>query len=469
MYQELDLQVLRAITTNRKYALEFISECDPKLFSSDVWTFANTVSNYIRSYKDVPTLRTLTEKLAKANNKPLAEYLSKVWEAVQNASYDEKEYKHNVEILKARFAEKQLVAVKDSLNKLDFNSADPSKIIGDISKTIQNVKSLSQSKTYESKSLKDALPWFTENFKLKKDNPNFNKGTLSGYSFLDWSTNGIKPSDFVLICGESGHGKSTLLANIAQNIWLQDNNVHCDDKFNAGKNIAYFSLEMPYENCFNRFISSLSGVPYKKIENAKCNKEELGRLRKTLDFINKYPNTFTIVDIPRMASANDIEAILNDLKQDQPIDAVFVDYLGIMIPNSSQEEQDWMKQGIISYELREIARAHHIPMFSAVQLNRKAKSSSEDDNIGLHRLSRSSAIATNATTIIQLVSKGEKEHMYPTCKYAIIKNRNGPLGSGNLIKKLDCSTFLDDKIELTDEYEVIDQDDISDDIEDIEL
>lgn len=469
MYSELDLQILKSITTNRKHALEFVSECDAKLFSSEVWNFANVVVNYIKNYKEVPTLRTITEKLNKSNNDKLIEYISKVWNEVQSSSGDDKEYKHNLELLKNRFAEKQLVSIKESLNKIDFNSVDTGKVANDLQKSLQNIKNLSHNKTYECKSLKDALPWFTENFKLKKENPEFDKGMPTGFSFLDWATNGIKPSDFVLVCAESGHGKSTLLSNIATNIWKQSNTLD-SNSFTAGKNIIYFSLEMPYANCFNRLLSSLSGVPYKKIENAKCNKEEMIRLKKALEFINKYPNQFIIVDIPRMACARDMEAIINDVKQEYPIDAIFVDYLGIMTPNESKEEQDWLKQGIISYELREIARAHHVPMFSAVQLNRKAKSSSsEDENIGLHRLSRSASIATNATTIIQLVSKGEKEHMYPTTKYAIIKNRNGPLGSGNLIKKLDCSTFLDDPIEVTEDYEIIDQDDISQDIDDIEL
>jgi replicative DNA helicase len=467
MYSELDLQILKAITTNRKCALEFVSENDAKLFAPEVWNFANVVINYIKNYKDTPTLRVITEKFNKNSNEKLIEYINKIWKEVESVKYDEKEYKHDLEKLKLRFAEKQLFNAKESLNKVDFNSLDVNKTVSELQKTIQNVKNLSQSKTYESKSLKDALPWFTENFKLKKENPDFNKGMSTGYSFIDWATNGIKPSDFVLVCAESGHGKSTLLSNMATNIWKQSNTLDSNN-FVAGKNIVYFSLEMPYENCFNRLVSSLSGVPYKKIENAKCNKEELVRLRKALDFINRYPNNFTIVDIPRMASANDMEAIINDLKQEHPIDAVFVDYLGIMTPNETKEEQDWLKQGIISYELREIARAHHVPMFSAVQLNRKGKSSSEDDSIGLHRLSRSSAIATNATTIIQLVSR-DKEAMYPTCKYALIKNRNGPLGSGQLIKKLDCSTFLDDPIEINNDYEVLDQDDISDDVDDLEL
>lgn len=468
MYPELDLQILKTLTTNRKYALEFVSECDTKIFSSEVWGFANAVCNYIRTYKEVPTLRTLLEKVGKSGS-VLSDHVTKVWKEVESTSYNDKEYKHDLEKIKARFAEKQLFTAKEHLNKLDFNSLDVSKTVTDLQKTLQNVKNLSQSKTYESKSLRDALPQFTETFKLKKENPNFNRGLMTGYSFLDWATNGVKPSDFVLVCAESGQGKSTLLSNIATNIWKQGNSI--DKGFvEPGKNIVYFSLEMPYENCFNRLVSSLSEVPYKKIENAKCNKEEMGRLRDALDFINKYKNNFTIVDIPRMACANDIEAIINDIKQEQPVDAIFVDYLGIMNPNEMKEEQDWLKQGIISYELREIARAHHVPMFSAVQLNRKAKSaSSEDESIGLHRLSRSASIATNATTIIQLVSRGEKEAMYPTCKYALIKNRNGPLGAGNLVKKLDCSKFLDDEIEINDNFEAIEQDDISEDLGDLDF
>ncbi len=465
MYKELDLQILKVLTQNKKYALEFTSSCDTKIFSPEVWNFANIVVSYIKTYKDTPTLRILLEKNSK--NEKLSEHITKMWSYLDNISYDDKEYKHDLERLKKRFSEKQLVSVKDQMNNIDFNSLDVDKAVSNIQKTIQNIKNLSYEKTYESKSLKDALPWFTESFKLKKENPDFNKGTPTGYSFIDYATNGVKPSDFVLVCGESGHGKSTLLANMAMNIWRGENKVG-DDNFKPGKNIIYFSLEMPYENCFNRLISSLSGVPYKKIENAKLNKEEMLQLKKALDFVNKYQYNFIIVDIPRMACANDIEAIINDYKQEQSIDAVFVDYLGIMTPNESKEEQDWLKQGTISYELREIARAHNVPMFSAVQLNRKAKSSSEEDGVGLHRLSRSSAIATNATTIIQLVSR-DKENMYPTCKYALIKNRNGPLGSGNLIKKLECSTFLDDPIELNESFEVEDQDDISEDVEFLEL
>ncbi len=233
MYKKLDLQILKVLTQNKKYALDFVSSCDVKIFSPEVWNFANIVINYIKAYKDVPTLRILLEKNSK--NEKLMEHIKNIWSHLEETPYDDKEYKHDLERLKNRFSEKQLVSVKDQMNNIDFNSLDVDKTVGSLQKTIQNIKNLSYQKTYDSKSLKDALPWFTEHFKLKKEDPNFNKGIPTGYSFIDYATNGVKPSDFVLVCGESGHGKSTLLANIAMNIWKGENKIG-DEKFiHSGK------------------------------------------------------------------------------------------------------------------------------------------------------------------------------------------------------------------------------------------
>ena len=70
-YSLLDLSILKVLTTNKTHAIEFANECDSKLFSPDVWNFANLVINYLKSYKELPTLRVLTEKLSKGNNEKL--------------------------------------------------------------------------------------------------------------------------------------------------------------------------------------------------------------------------------------------------------------------------------------------------------------------------------------------------------------------------------------------------------------
>lgn len=467
-YSSLDLSILKVLISNKSLAIDFANDCDSKIFTPDVWNFANLVVNYIKSYKELPTLRVLTEKLSKGNNEKLIENISKIWESVNQISYDEKEYKHDLEKIKKRYAEKQISAIKESLSKLEPGTMDVPKALGEMQKTIQTIKSLDQVKAFESKNIKEYLPFFVDKFNQKKENPDLEVGIKTKYSFFDFATNGVKPADFVLIAGESGFGKSLFLNNIAIQTWMQDNKIDQQENFKEGKNIIYFSLEMPYEDCFNRLISRLSGVPSRNIENAKINKEDFIKIKKALDFIKNYPYTFKIVDIAD-ASANDLEAILAN--SEEKFDVVFVDYLGIMNTNEKTDEADWLKQGLIAYEVRAIARKYKLPIFSAVQLNRKSQSKDSSENIGLNRLARSGTIATHATHVIQIENR-QQEEMHPDFVWHIIKNRKGPKGKGVLYKNLSCATLIDKPMEIDDndsKFSDYDPEDISEEVEDLEL
>jgi replicative DNA helicase len=224
---------------------------------------------------------------------------------------------------------------------------------------------------------------------------------------------------------------------------------------------------MPYEDCFNRLISRLSGVQSRKIENASLNKEEFAKVKKALDFIKNYPYEFRIVDMIGKTSANNIDTILSEYEN--KFDIIFVDYLGIMETNEKSDEADWMKQGVISYEVRSIARKYKLPIFSAVQLNRKAQNKDSSENIGLSRLARSGTIATHATHVIQIESR-QSEEQYQDFLYHIIKNRKGPKGKGILYKNLACATLIDKPIEIDEtSFKDYNNDDISDELENIDL
>ena len=461
-FNELDLSILKAITTNKKQALDFADDCDAKLFSPEVWNFANIVVGYIRNYKEVPTLRVITERLAKGSNDKLIDNVKKIWEQLEKATHNDKEYKHDLEKLKKRFAEKQIATIRDSFAKMDLGSMDVSKAVSEMQKTVQTIQTLSQAKSFDRRTLKEALPSFVDKFNARRNNPKIDEGLKVGYSFFDYATNGVKPADFIIIAGESGFGKSLLLNNMGVQTWMQENTLDMTSNFKPGKNIIYFSLEMPYDDCFNRLLSRLSGVPSRRIDSANVDHEEFLKIKKALDFINNYPYHFEIVDIAD-ASANDLEIILNDAQFQ--FDAIFIDYLGIMKPNHHSEEADWLKQGVIAYETRGIARKYKLPVFTAVQLNRKSNAKDSSESIGLSRLARSATIATHATTVIQIENRPFEEN-HPDFIYHIIKNRKGPKGKGKLIKNLACATLLDEKIEedMT-VFEMRNPDDISEKIE----
>ena len=459
---DLDLFILKTITTNKKLAFEFINECDTKIFSPETWHFANAVCNHIKTYKDLPTLRVFENKF----NKVQFDNIKNIWSKIDDIKYNDNDFHYDLERLKDRFKIKEITKLKTSFDGLQ----DPNKHLGDIQRVLTNIKQISNYKSFHSKTLKEALPEFIDRYKAKKKQPNLEVGIKTGYSYLDWATNGIKPAALVLITASSGKGKSTLLLNTAIQMWLQSNTINDRSApFEKGKNIVYFSLEMPYEECYNKILSCLSKISTRKIENSQLNSEEVIKVKNAIEFIKSYPYEFKIVDITDVC-ANDIERILEDISFN--IDCVLIDYLGLMIPNeSNSEEQDWLKQGKCAYEVRAIGRKRNIPIFTAAQLNRK-NNGKDGESIGLSRLARSSTISTHCTTIIQIEER-QNEEQYPQMTAHIIKNRGGPSGGKwDMVKHLSCA-FLEDvpPVDTNKEYDIYfpNADDISDQIEELEL
>ncbi len=464
MTQNLDLVILKTLVTNKKHALDFVNECDIKLFSPEVFHFADLAIGYIRTYKDLPTQRVMVERLSKGKNEQLIERVNKVWDQISKLDYNDREYKHDLSVMKKRFAEKQLTGMKDQLGKLEPGAMDIDKTINDMNKAIQSIKALNQVKAYERKTLKEAVPIFREEYNAKMENPDFDKGVRTGYSYLDNVTDGLRPGELILIGGESGAGKSMLLMNMALQCWMQDNTIEMAGDFKPGNSILYFSLEMPFKPCLNRVLSRLSGNPSKKIRNATLNGDEAIKLKKALKFINNYPCQFEIVDIPRGATMESMELIFEEAKAYYDPKIVVIDYLGLMDYEGADME-DWLKLGKIAEKIHEFARVHGLIVLSAIQLNRGKGGKDTEEKIGLHRIGRSALIMQNANIGIQIETR-PNEKSFPDMYYHLIKNRDGELGKGKLIKNLAAGTLIDEKIdEDPTTFEMRDPDDISEKIE----
>jgi len=467
-FNTLDLSVLKSILTNKKHGLDFANDNDPKIFSPETWNFANLVVGYIKTYKELPTLRVITEKLSKGNNEKLIESVKAVWSEIDKIKINDQEYKHDLEKIKQRFAEKQLTNAGALMSKLEPGKIDINRTTLELQKTIQSIKSLNQSRSYERRTLKDDVPLFRDEYNAKQEDPNFDAGIKTGYSFLDHVTDGLRPGELLLIGGESGGGKSMLLMNMALQIWLQNNTIEMNEtQFGPGYNVLYFSLEMPFKPCRNRVYGRLSNNPTKLIRAAKLNGDDALKLKKTLKFIQKYPYQFEIVDIPRGATMESLELLYEEAKVLYDPKIIVIDYLGLMDYDGTDME-DWLKLGKIAEKIHEFARVHNCVVLSAVQLNR-AKSNKEEDKIGMHRIGRSALIMQNANIAIQIETRVNEKN-FPDMKCHLIKNRDGELCHGLLIKNLACGSLLDVKTEEDQTtFELYDPDDISEKLELLDL
>lgn len=469
-FPEEDLRILKIVTSDIKTGLQFANSDAPTFFASEVSAVADSVADYIKTFKAVPTQRVLLDK--HSNDDEFCEKISSIFGELAGVEVAPDEYPFEVDKIRKRFVNNKISELKDSLR---FQSnIDAEKTIASIKDTIREVESAGKKNksAFIQKSLDQYVPEFKKLYTAKKKNPELYRGVPTGYSFLDFATTGMKEAELWIVAGETGAGKSILLNNIAIQMWMQKNTIETPpEEYTHGYNIIYFSLEMPWDQCFERTLSRVADIPNYGIRDCKLTKAELRAAKLALDFMDKYPYKFEIVDIPRGATISDIENAYLEASAKFKPDVVVIDYLGLM-EDHQKGADDWLKLGNIAGYIHEFARSYNARVLTAVQLNRAPKDAKKDsaELIGVHRIGRSSLIMHHANVGIQIESRAD-EDTRSDLVYHIIKNRAGARGKHTVHKKYAHMAIYDIPFEPAsrDDYGGLvsgfnDEDDISDQV-----
>ncbi len=461
---ELEFSILNAISQHQRLALDFSSSYDENLFESDdAKKLARAFIEYIKTFKSRPSQKAMLDKYN--TDDAFCETIEAFFEASDETEYNQDDYKYDVDRLKHKYGESRLEAIKDRLNQEGLE--DVTGTIRAIEKEIGSIKAANGQKAYERRVIKNYIDDFRNLYVEKAKNPDLGRGILTGYSFFDYIKNGLRPADLVIIAGETGAGKSQFLNNMAIQTWMQGNTVDTPpDQFKKGYNVVYFSLEMPYEDCFRRSMARIADVQEYGIRDAKLSRAEAKGLSKACKFIKEYPYEFDIIDVPRGLTVQQMETMIEEIKSDYTPDVIFVDYMGLM--EGPGDADDWLALGKLAGQLHEFARIH-FPVVTAVQLNRidPANKKSDIKSIGLHRIGRSSLIAHHATAILQIETRQDEES-HDDFVYHFIKHRGGSLGKGHSIcKNFSKCSIIDVPYDVDTMESWTSSEDISEDISDI--
>lgn len=447
-FQDQDLRVFKALTLNQKSALDFVNNGgSANLFLSSARPVGKLFVDYITTYKLPPTKRVLLDKCGK--DKALIQQVNTVFDVLPDVEYDPSEFKYELDKLRQRFCDTQVRSLKDEF-RFSNDNIDSEKLLAKLENTLKEVKLAKQSvkAAYNQKPIDEFLGEFHAAYLRKLEKPDETDGIKTGYSYLDYVTNGIQPSEMIIIGGETSSGKSMMLNNIATQMWMGKNTIHTPpDEFTKGANVLYFSLEMPYAACFRRTVSRIADVPMYSLRDATLTKSETESLNASFKFIKHFSqkNKFEIVDIPRGVSVAQIEERFLEACAKYTPDVVVVDYLGLLEsggPKGKDDAADWLRLGEVAGQLHEFTRSYNTRVFTAVQLNRVAKKNDASETIGVHRIGRSSLIMHHANVGIQIESRKDESNR-DTFKYHIIKNRDGELGSHEISKKFKNAALID--------------------------
>lgn len=251
----------------------------------------------------------------------------------------------------------------------------------------------------------------------------------TGYSLFDNVMQGFRPGEVYILAARPSVGKTALALNFLTGVAAH-----------TRKPCVFFSLEMGIDRVTDRILSSLSGVPMKKIQRMKYDKDEEVKLDRAMRSLEEWNLFFDQTPAIKAAS---IRAKLNNLSTrfDGDMGLVVVDYIGLITPDvkSKKDSTRSLELGEISASLKAIARDFKCPILVLSQLNRGVEQR-VDKTPGLSDLRESGAIEQDADVVMfihrpdygkqQEAKTGEEtddDESDSAVSLIVAKNRNGEL------------------------------------------
>ena len=239
-------------------------------------------------------------------------------------------------------------------------------------------------------------------------------GLPSGFADLDRLTNGLQPSDMVVVAGRPGMGKTSFLLGIARHAAEQH-----------GKRVAIFSLEMSGEQLAYRILAQQTGIDGQRLRTGKLTANEWTLLPQAIEQMEKTP---IYVDDTPAITPTQLRSRCRRLYSEHGLDLVIVDYLQLMAGgarfNNRQEEVSY-----ISRQIKTLAKELNIPVIAAAQLSRAVEQRNDKRPI-LSDLRESGSIEQDSDAVIFLYRpEGTNTNLVDI---EVAKHRNGPTGSFQL-------------------------------------
>lgn len=177
---------------------------------------------------------------------------------------------------------------------------------------------------------------------------------------------GFNRGELNIFAGASGAGKSLFLQNLALN-WAI-----------SGLNTVYFSLELSEGLCSMRMDAMLTDTATREIF------KRLEEVDIKVKMAGKKAGVLQIVQLPNGVTANDLLAWIREFQTQRKVkvDAILVDYLDLMMPAGQKISVAdlFVKDKLVSEELRNMAVTEQLLLATASQLNRSAVESVEFDH-----------------------------------------------------------------------------------------
>lgn len=310
-----------------------------------------------------------------------------------------------VKALKFRELEKLSRKIKqeiDDSGKLD----DPTKIAVKFEESLANLIEPNNKTLVSAKELAEAT-----HLAMKEEREKGGATIVTNIPFLNKILDGgFRAGQMVVVAARPSIGKTTFSMNVAH---------HAAHK---NKKILFFSLEMSKDQLGKKLAAIDKGVNLSKFADRTDNEDDRRKLKEGLENISELP---IWVDDDPAQTISQIRAQAKTMNRKVGLDAVFIDYLGLMEP---EDKRDVREQQVaqISKACKRLAKELDLVVFLICQLNRDSAKTGGPP--ALHNLRESGQIEQDADIVVMLHREMKAGGDTETTDIIVNKNRFGPIG-----------------------------------------
>lgn len=255
-------------------------------------------------------------------------------------------------------------------------------------------------------------------------------GLPTGFTDLDYKTSGFQNSDLILVAARPSMGKTAFVLNIAQYM-----------AFKRDLSVAIFSLEMSKQQLMNRLLSMESRVNSQSMRTGNLKDEDWSKLIESAGVIG---DSNLIIDDTPGITVRELRSKCRRYKLEHGLDIIMIDYLQLMSGGGRGSDSRQQEISEISRSLKALARELNVPVVALSQLSRAVESRT-DHRPMLSDLRESGAIEQDADVVMFIYRDDyykKDSDMKGIAEIIIAKQRNGPIGTVNLVWLPDYTKFM---------------------------
>ena len=261
---------------------------------------------------------------------------------------------HYAEIVREQSVLRQLVQVGNEIADMGYRHPDDVHVLLDRAEQLLFAVS-QQRRSRDFQSLKEVVGETFQRITTAKDDT-ARRGVLTGFKDLDEKTEGLRPSNLIVLAARPSMGKTSLALNIAHNTAVQH-----------ATRTAIFSLEMSVNELGDRLISSAARVGSHKLRNPKLLSDD--DMYKVMQAIGELEQAPIFIDDTAGLTMFELRSKARRLNDKESLGLVIVDYLQLMVGDGRSENRQ-QEVANISRSLKQLARELEVPVIAVSQLNR---------------------------------------------------------------------------------------------------